>query len=417
MTGNRSLIEGIPKAVRDLADRCATEGGRAFLVGGGVRDHLMGRAFHDWDIEVYGIDVDRLGAMLRGYGNVNAVGKSFGVYKLRPRGWATELPEIDVAVPRRDSKVGPGHKGIAVQGDPMMSNREATRRRDLTINAMLYDIVDHEIIDLWGGREDLSSKVLRAVDEHTFLEDPLRALRVVQFAARLGFSVDPNLVDLCRRADLHELPAERVQAEWGKLLLSSHPSRGMTVARDGDILRRVFPEVAGLDNDAALDRLARSQRDSLREPGRRWAVMLATWLHGASTSAVTATLDRLWLHRWRSYPLRDRVLEVVEHLGHGVDTDASLRNLSARAEVGLILRVRWSVSEDDALLDRLARATELGVHDCKPKPFVLGRDLKGMGVAPGPQMGQILKAIYQAQLDGEFTERIGALAAAKRLAG
>lgn len=409
------MIDGIPDAVMELAARCASVGGRAYLVGGGVRDHLMGRKFHDWDIEVFGVDIDRLGEILRKFGTVSAVGKSFGVYKLRPRGWAVELPEVDVSVPRRDSKVGPGHKGIAVEGDPNMSLRDATRRRDLTINAILYDIVGEEIIDLWGGRDDLAAGVLRAVDRTTFLEDPLRALRVIQFAARLDFRVDVELVQICRAADLHELPAERIQAEWGKLLMSSRPSVGFRVAREAAILSRVFPEVAALDNDLALDRLANWQRDTFDQAGRRWAVMLATWLHGASTEAVTATMDRIWLHRWRNYPLRDRLLDVVRHFDHPADTDTALRNLSARAEVGVVLRARWAITEDDRLLDFLERATDLGIQIKKPEPLIFGRDLKNIGVQPGPMMGQILKAVYQRQLDGDVSDRDGALAAAKQL--
>ena len=409
------MIAELPSAVVQLAQRCEAAGGRAYLVGGGVRDHLMGRVFHDWDVEVYGIQAESLVRLLRPLGGVNAVGRSFGVYKLRPHGWPKGRPEIDVSIPRRDSKVGPGHKGIAVEGDPTMTIAEASRRRDLTINAIMYDILTHELEDPWGGQEDVSRGVLRAVDRATFLEDPLRALRVVQFAARLAFTVDPELVDICRSARLEELPPERIQAEWEKLLMSARPSVGMAFARDARILERVFPEARACDQDSALNRLAAAQRDALSEPGRRWALMLGTWMYEAEEATVSATLDRLALHRWRGYPLRDRLLQVCAQRDHATDTDAALRNLAACAEVGLVLRVRWAVTADPQCLVQLERARSLDVEFTKPIPLLQGRDLRGI-VSPGPRMGQILKDIYQQQLDGGITTRDGALAAAAALA-
>ncbi len=171
-------------------------------------------------MEVFGLPEDDLERLLRRLGRIDAVGRSFGVYKLRPRGWQ-DGREIDVAIPRRDSKIGPGHRGIDVVGDPDMSIREAARRRDLTVNAILWDIVADELIDPWNGLSDLRDRVLRAVDEQTFLEDPLRALRVVQFAARLSFAPTERLLQICRSAALDELPAERVRSEWEKLLFKS----------------------------------------------------------------------------------------------------------------------------------------------------------------------------------------------------
>ena len=247
----------MPPVVAALAQRLEEVGGRAFLVGGGVRDHLMGRAIHDWDVEVFGVDVETLRRELQRLGKVSLVGRSFGVFKLRPRGWDGD--EIDVSVPRRDSKVGPGHRGIAVEGDPSMSIEEASRRRDLTVNALMYDLVEERVVDPQGGLDDLRDGRLRAVDADTFLEDPLRALRAVQFTARLGFQVDPGLVSLCRAASLDELPAERILGEWTKLMLHGVAvSQGLQVARDAQILSRVFPMVSDAPDpvaDAALDRL------------------------------------------------------------------------------------------------------------------------------------------------------------------
>lgn len=391
-----------PRLVTDLARAVRERGGRALLVGGGVRDALLGRPLVDWDIEVYGLPEDTLREVLAPIGKVDLVGKAFGVFKVS-RGKLV----LDVSIPRRDSKVGAGHKGIAVQGDPTMSIPEAARRRDLTINAILADPLTGEVIDPYGGAADVQRRVLRAVDRDTFLEDPLRALRVVQFAGRLEFDVDPSLIALCREAALDELPAERVQGEWLKLLLKGkRPSAGLRVARESAILSRVFPWVVDDPaNDAVLDRRV-AERDAIEPEGRRLALMLAAWLDDTDEDNITRALDRLWLHRWLGYPLRDKVLAAVANRSTIADSDADLRRLSVAAEPGLVLRIREQ---------SLDRARALGVEWDKPAPLLLGRSLPALGVAPGPRMGQILAAVYEAQLSGTISTPDDALALARTM--
>ncbi|MEZ4241658.1 MAG: hypothetical protein R3F59_37025 [Myxococcota bacterium] len=405
----------VPQAIHELAHAVAARGGRTYLVGGGVRDHLMGMPVKDWDVEVFGIDPDDLRGALRRRGAVNTVGRSFGVYKWKPEGSPRGgEAEIDVSVPRRDSKVGPGHKGIAVEGDPTMTIEEAAQRRDLTVNAMMWDLVSNELVDPYGGARDLEAGVLRAVDRGTFLEDPLRALRVVQFAARLGFPADDALIALCREAPLDELPAERIQGEWGKLLLKGRAiPLGLEVARAAEIDVRAFPEAATLRNDAALDRLSRGPRDALAPEGRQWAAMLGAWLAGATPDAAAATLDRLGMHTVRGYPVRDRVLAALAALDAPLDTDAALRHLSTRAELRLLLTVRAAVTDRD-LGDVLARAEALGIAEDKPPALLLGRHLQQLGVRPGPHMGRLLAEVYQLQLDGAVSTPEEALAEAQR---
>jgi len=401
----------VPPLVEELAKRCRDAGGRALLVGGGVRDFLMDRVVKDWDVEVHGIPQPELARILETLGRVNAVGRSFGVFKLSDR-----HVEVDVSLPRRDSKVGRGHRGIRVAGDPHMSPREAARRRDLTVNAIMQDVLTGEILDPWNGRSDLRARTLRPVDPDTFLEDPLRALRVVQLSARLEFHPTPDLIALCRKAELDALPAERLQEEWRKLLLKTqHPSLGLEVARTTEVLARVFPEAAAADAPAvgqALDRLA--SRAIVRE-GRRYAAMLATWLHRAAPEAVEATLDRLWLHSWLRYPLRERVMQAVAHWRESPTDDAALRHLSTRTELEVTLTVRWAVTGEALALERLRRAIELGVAHEPPERLLLGRHLREMGVPAGPEMGRILDRVYQSQLDGAVTTLDEARAAAKEL--
>jgi tRNA nucleotidyltransferase (CCA-adding enzyme) len=391
-------------------------GGRAYVVGGGVRDHLRGLPTHDWDIEVFGVAQEELEKLLQSLGAVHAVGRAFGVYKWKPR--RTKGLTLDVSIPRRDSKVGPGHKGIAVMGDPDMPVEEAARRRDLTINALMWDIVEQRLVDPWNGLRDLEAGILRAVDPDTFLEDPLRALRVVQFAARFEFVAAPELITLCRRAALDELPAERVQGEWAKLLLKGvRPSAGFAVARAADITARVFPEVASLETDLVVDALAHSRRAEVLagSEGRAWVLMLAGWLHPASLEAVHATLDRLWLHTWGGYPLRERLDGVVRAWRDPASTDTELRRLSTRAEPELVLMLQQAIDGTDRT-PALDRARALGVATERPAPLLLGRHLQAMGVPPGPAMGRILAAVYDLQLEGQVTDLDAALAAGRRLA-
>ncbi len=388
----------VPASVERLAEGVGARGGRLYLVGGGVRDHLLGGVVKDWDLEVFGVEVDVLRGLLAERGRVKDVGRAFGVLKWRPRGSDAEL---DVSIPRRDSKVGPGHKGIAVEGDPTMSLAEATRRRDLTINAMMWDVASQALVDPQGGAADLQAGVLRAVDPATFLEDPLRALRVVQFVGRFGFAPDARLVACCREAALGELPAERILGEWEKLLLRGRwLARAFAVARETEILARVFPEVAGLDA-GALDALA-TLRDRTEPEGRRLALMLLGWLGAADAAAVVATLDRLGLHTHGGYRVRERLLAAHAAAAAPATSDRDLRWLATRAEPWLVLGVRG-----DALA--LARAEQLGAATDAPARLLLGRHLAALGVKPGPAMGAELDAAYAAQLDGDLTTEADAL--------
>jgi tRNA nucleotidyltransferase (CCA-adding enzyme) len=396
-----------PKLVTDVAAEVHVAGGRALLVGGCVRDHVLRLPLKDWDIEVHGMEADALEPVLRRTGRVGMVGRAFQVFKVR-RG---EL-EIDVSLPRRDSKQGPGHRGILAVADPTLDITEAARRRDLTINAIMLDLHTGALIDPFGGLEDLRSGLLRPVDATTFLEDPLRALRAVQFAARFGFTATPALTELCRAASLDELPAERVQGEWFKLLLrGARLAPALTFAREAHITRRVFP---GVQDELTADELDRAlpARDPGLHEGRALALMLLVWLHRSPPAAVAEALDRLGVFTWLNYPLRDAILTALAAWDAPTATDAELRWLSTRAEPGLVLRARAAAGDltADAAFDQ-ARA--LGVLTEKPAPLVLGRDLIALGIKPGPAMGKALQALYAQQLDGAWFSREDALQAAQ----
>src|SRR6266404_3982081 len=243
------------EAVRDA-------GGQAMLVGGTVRDRLLGIEPKDYDVEVYGLEPDRVREVLERVGRVNTVGEHFAVYKLvfyRPAevrnddfnlaegAMVQERFEIDVSLPRRESKSGRGHRGFVIEGDPSMTFADAARRRDFTINAILYDPLADKTDDPYGGKEDLTNRLLRAVAADTFVEDSLRVLRAVQLAARFEMTIDPATVELCRAIDLSDLPRERVWGEIEKLLtLAERPSIGLDAALELGVLDKLFPEIRAL---------------------------------------------------------------------------------------------------------------------------------------------------------------------------
>ena len=273
---------GLDSRSVEIAEAVREAGGRAVVVGGWVRDHLLGVRSKDVDVEVFGLGVERLETLLAGFGSVHAVGRAFGV--LRVGGI-----DVDFSLPRRDSKRGPGHRGFDVAPDPWLDFAEAARRRDLTVNSIGLDPLTGEVLDPHGGRRDLERRVLRATDPARFPEDPLRGLRVAQLAARLGMAPDEELVALCRALDPSELSGERVFDELGKLLLrAARPSIGFKVLEDTGQLR-LFPE---------LDALRGVPQDPEWHPeGDVWVHTLmvldmAATLRGAQTGGAGTGRDR-----------------------------------------------------------------------------------------------------------------------------
>jgi tRNA nucleotidyltransferase (CCA-adding enzyme) len=442
----------IARAVRDA-------GGRALIVGGWVRDRLIGSASKDIDLEVFGVDAARLRSLLERLGKVETIGESFTVYK---------AGDIDVALPRRESKVGRGHRGFLVEGDPGMSLDEAARRRDFTINAIAWDPLTEEYLDPCGGRSDLDARVLRVVDPATFADDSLRVLRAMQFVARFGLTPTPRTLDICRDIPLDDLPAERVWGEMEKvLLLPDRPSPGFRFALDAGVIARLFPEMLALvgcgqepewhpEGDVWVHTLmvideARSRIDDLP----RWAklaVMLGAVCHDFGKPATTAFfdgrirshnheeagvpparafLDRLNVQSIDGHDVRTQVFGLTAHhlkpgswykVRHEVG-DGAFRRLAQKVDLELLARLaaadcigrhpgRFDCSAMDWFLDR---ARSLGVEHDAPRPLLLGRHLLALGIAPGPTVGAVLKQVYERQLDGAITTVEEGIEAARQI--
>ncbi|MCK9361473.1 HD domain-containing protein [Patescibacteria group bacterium] len=281
---------------------------KAMLVGGFVRDAILGIQSKDADLETYGIGAEELESVLKKiFGDkVETVGRSFGIFKI-PLG---EGFDLDVAIPRRESKTGPGHKGFEVIGDPELDPTEAARRRDFTMNAMSADPVSGELFDPFHGQKDLEEKRLRVVDPSTFVDDPLRVYRGIQFAARFHLTIEPASNELMRlmvgRGDLDELSKERITDEWKKLLLKSpQPSAGFELMRKLGIIRKYFPELHALidtpqevewhpEGDVwihtmmVVDEAARISRRDFHTDEERLQVMLGALCHDLGKPSTTA---------------------------------------------------------------------------------------------------------------------------------
>ena len=239
MTGRRDPARDM-EAARAIARQAAALGGRAYYVGGFVRDRLLGRENTDVDIEVHGLTPQQLEEILDGLGGRLEMGASFGIYGLKGYG-------LDIAMPRRERAIGRGHRDFDVTVDPFLGTEQAARRRDFTINALMEDVLTGRVLDHFRGLRDLRRGVLRHVDDRTFPEDPLRVLRGAQFAARFGFTAAPETIALCRGIDLSALPPERVEGELRKALLQAErPSLFFETLRDMGQLSHWFPEVEAL---------------------------------------------------------------------------------------------------------------------------------------------------------------------------
>jgi tRNA nucleotidyltransferase (CCA-adding enzyme) len=461
---------GLPPGVLSVFAALRAAGGRPYLVGGAIRDALLDLPVKDFDLEVFGLGEERLRAVLASLGRVDTVGQAFSVMKLG--GIPGVLGAVDVSVPRRDSKVGPGHRGIAVVADPDLSIEEAARRRDFTINALLYDPLGDVLLDPHGGRKDLEARILRAVDAVTFVEDPLRALRAVQFAARFELTVEPETARLCAGMPLAELPADRVLGEIEKLLLKARkPSIGLALMKDWGMLVAIAPELLPLgatpqdpqwhpEGDVwthtlqVVDEAAFLLADLADDRARALTVMLAALCHDigkpattfhdatdghvrspgheeAGVAPATSLLDRWNVHSLLGYDVRAQVLALVaHHLKPGElykerarVSDGAIRRLARKCEPDLLYRVaradclgrrpgRFEPVAMEWFRDKI-RALDVAVKP--PAPLLRGRELLELGMRPGPEVGRILQAVYERQLDGAVTTVDEAREEARRL--
>lgn len=444
----------LPKNLLDISSAINAAGGKIYLVGGWVRDFILGTPSHDYDLEVYGLDMEQLFNILVRYAKPNLVGKAFGIITMSMEG-----VNFDFAFPRTENKIAPGHKGFAVTSDPFLSFEVASSRRDFTINSMGIQIPEMELVDFHHGVRDLEAKVLRHVSD-AFSEDPLRVLRAIQFAARFEMDIAPETCDLCKKLSLKELPPERIYGEFKKLLLkSAKPSIGLEWMRKLDLLD-YFPELKALigvqqepewhpegdvwiHNNMVIDEAAKLRSDEYNEFDNM-ALMLGALCHDFGKPNSTTFSDG----RWRSpahdvrgeKPTRDflnrltretALIETVvvfvrEHLKPALLHKAraelkpsAIRRLALRVDIEKLVRVATADHFGRTTPDALARefpagewlleqSKNLNVLENKPKPFLTGKFLVSLGMKPGPEMGKLITESFELQLEGEIENVIEA---------
>jgi len=440
--------------MQQILDAIVKAGGRPLFVGGCVRDQILNIPCKDIDVEVYNLPAETLVQVLSQFGRVDQVGVSFGVIKL-----TTEADDFDFTLPRRDSKVGRGHKGFIVEVDHTMNPEQAALRRDFTINSMAMDMND-TIIDPYNGLSDSNNKILRATSEH-FVEDPLRVLRGFQFAGRFNMTVESETADMCRQllTEASTIAVERIYGEVVKWALKSvKPSMGLKFLIDTGWVK-LFPELevlVGLEQDpeyhpegdvylhtgyvcdAAVDIAV---RDNLSND-ERLVLVLAALCHDLGKATTTIVEDgrikspghahegaeptRTLLARMGfcgDSSLRkivDQVISLVEcHMDHlGVEPNKRfVRRLAVRTHPSNLTQLVRLMEADhsgrpplpkhcpETALKILDISKELDIQSDKPKPIVMGRHLiDDLGMKPGPLFGVVLEHCYQLQLDGEIDD-------------
>ena len=280
-----------------LANAIKDAGGQFLFVGGCVRDAFLRLETKDYDAEVYGLTENQLLPLLESFGEVYFVGQSFGVFKIKGL-------NLDISLPRSETKTGLGHRGFHIQTDPYTTFKEAAKRRDFTINSIGFDPLTNTVLDPYQGVQDIKEKRLQATSAETFGEDPLRALRAAQFAARFEMTPTPALCTLLSKQNLDELPGERTQIELQKLLTKSRsPSVGFELLKKTNLIR-FFPEIEALQGVAqnpywhpegdvwihtmmVIDYAAKHRPQNDRD----YLLMLAALCHDFGKPLSTITLD------------------------------------------------------------------------------------------------------------------------------
>jgi len=406
------IIQNNPQ-VKNIFDEIYQQGGRVLLVGGAVRDCLLGCLGSDLDFEVYHLSFEELEAILQKFGKVSFVGKSFGV--LRLHGF-----DADWSIPRVDSY---GRKPT-VELNPNMSFEQAFRRRDVTVNAMGIDVHSHELIDPFNGIADLKQKTLRSPDVTFFVQDPLRLFRVMQLAARFEMQVDQTLSQVCRTMDISTISTERIEQEFAKLFLKSQrPSIGLRWLQHIERISEILPtvEIDQMLYDK-LDCLA--QHDNILDEQK----LLGSWAFLASRiqdvllqhknvdekiSIEQLKFLTVWLKTYiGSQDLIHKVvlmswyvqyIPLMVHRGKDLSYKwlahwlAPWSNLQMMSDIG----VCWWQEEMVELFIQQAKVAKVLYHE--EEALLTGKDL--LTYAQGKELGEMLKQAYSMQLEQSIADK------------
>ena len=440
----------IPSILEDILKDLQELGVTPILVGGCVRDYFLNIPVKDYDIEIFGIDsLDIIQKSLEKFGSVKLVGKSFGVLTLRVNEY-----DFDFALPRTEKKIGNTHQDFEVITNANLSFKEAAIRRDFTINAIGYDFFRQEFLDPFDGIKDLKNKIIKHIDDNTFIEDSLRVYRVVQFVSRLNFRIEEKTKELCKQIVLNDelkyLPKERVYEEFKKLFLkSSKPSIGFEVLRELGVLK-YFPELEALINCIqepeyhpegdvwihtmmSLDEMARIlKEEEIEDEYRKLYLFYGILCHDLGKPFCTQEINgKITSFKHESLGIEPtisflskltnekKLIEIVCSLVKNHLTPFQL--YLAESSLKAIKRLSLKVNIEDLCLvclsDCLGRtilnkekcpkatswllnkAKELEIHNVPIKPLVQGKDLIELGFKPSKFFKEILDFAFDLQLD------------------
>ncbi|SFV69927.1 tRNA nucleotidyltransferase [hydrothermal vent metagenome] len=445
----------VPQILEDLAQELHRQNAKAILVGGAVRDYFLTLDNKDYDVEVYGLqDMNTLIKILANHGSVNLVGKSFGVLK-----FSYGEDEYDFSFPRQERKIAEGHRGFEIQINGDLSFKEASRRRDFTINAIGYDILEKTFLDPFEGLEDIKKQTLRHIDSKTFVEDPLRVYRAVQFVARFEYALADETFALCQKMReermLEELAKERIYMEWTKLLLKApKPSLGFELMRSLGIVEQYFPELYALigvvqspkwhpEGDVwihtmmCVDAMAKICREADYSQKEKLLFFFAILCHDLGKATHTQIdkegniralgHEEAGLAPTKSFMYRlsdehdfiQALLPLVEHhlkpsqFYRGKAKASAFRRLATKVNIEMLIIVAKAdflgrTTEESlkgiyhAGIWMLEKSKSLKVHQAPLDNLLQGRDLIALGLKPSKEFKVILDEVYQRQLLGEL---------------
>ena len=440
----------LPEILEDILKDLQEIGATPIIVGGSVRDFFLNIPVKDYDIEIFGIDsLETIQKSLEKFASVKLVGKSFGVLTLRVNEY-----DFDFALPRIEKKIGNTHQDFEIITNANLSFKEAAIRRDFTINAIGYDFCTKDFLDPFNGINDLKNRVLKYIDDKTFIEDSLRVYRAIQFSARFDFSLDEKTFELCKKIvqnnELHFLPKERIYEEFKKLFLkSSKPSIGFELLKDLGVLK-YFPELKALiscvqdpiyhpEGDVwihtmmCLDELSRIlKEENIVDEYRKLYLFYAILCHDFGKPFCTKEINgKITSHKHESLGIEPTIsflskltnekkfIEIVSSLvkNHLIPFQLYFAESSLKA----IKRLSLKVNIEDLCLVCLAdclgrtipdkekcpkatfwvlnKAKELDIHNEPIKAIVQGRDLIELGFKPSDKFKEILEFAFDLQID------------------
>lgn len=417
-------------------------GGIPYYVGGYVRDMFIGVSNKDIDIEIYNLTMPELEEILSKFGEVDTMGKKFAILKIRGL-------DVDFSLPRTEKKIGEGHRGFEIEINPYATTLEASLRRDLTINSILKNAITGEIIDHFNGISDIENKVIRYTNSESFQEDPLRVLRVAQFAARFNFSIDNDTFNLCKvmvsQGQLEELPYERIEEEYNKLLLKGQkPSVGINFLKDIGFINPVLKNLIGCyqspihhpEGDVWTHTMmvidyAATIRDKAND---KLAFMYGALCHDVGKPLVTDEEGHSYGHDKAGIEPTEKFMKSITHNTKLISSVSKFTELHMRILQNaftkkktirkLIVKLEDKISFNDLLLlgeaDHMGRKGDYDFSDTRnwyeliiqeigtipPKKIVTGKDLIYYGLTPGPIFKNILDFAYEMQLEGSTREEI-----------